>query len=174
MSEQIEYKEIHIRSLSDVPSKGAWLASLPNGAKRWFADGKLHRLDGPAVERDDGAKEWYVNGKLHRLDGPAVEWVDGTKEWYVNDNLHRLDGPAVERDDGRKYYWIDGKKYSEKDYWIEVNKIKGELERIGKEDKQEIEQLQKRIIKLQAHNDMLSRRLQNLAMMLLKEKIDND
>ena len=42
------------------------------------------------------------------------------------------------------------------------------------DDKQTIERLQERIIKLQSHNDLLSRRLQNLAMMLLKEKIDND
>jgi len=127
MSEQIEYKEIHIRSLSDVPSKGAWLASLPNGAKCWFADGKLHRLD-----------------------GPAVEWVDGTIEFY-----------------------IDGKKYSKQDYWITVNGMKGELEKIRHEYKQEIEQLQKRIIKLQAHNDLLARRLQKLAMMMLEEKIND-
>jgi len=40
-------------------------------------------------------------------------------------------------------------------------------------DKQEIEYLKERIIKLQAHNDLLSRRLRNLAMMLLEEKIDD-
>jgi len=48
-----------------------------------------HRTDGPAVEghRDDGSvgdKHWLVNGKLHRLDGPAVEYLYGRKEWYVN------------------------------------------------------------------------------------------
>ena len=43
----------------------------PNGTKQWYADGKLHHLDGPAVEWANGTKAWYVDGKLHRLDGPA-------------------------------------------------------------------------------------------------------
>ena len=34
------------------------------GTKCWGnAEGKLHREDGPAVERDDGSKSWYLNGK---------------------------------------------------------------------------------------------------------------
>ena len=32
-----------------------------------------------------GDKEWWVNGKIHRLDGPAIEWHDGTKSWWLND-----------------------------------------------------------------------------------------
>ena len=46
-----------------------------NGNKRWYANGKLHREDGPAVERANGDKEWWVEGKLHRLDGPAREYT---------------------------------------------------------------------------------------------------
>ena len=56
-----------------------------NGDKVWYKDGKLHRLDGPAVDRADGAKEWYKDDKLHRLDGPAVERTNGDKLWYIND-----------------------------------------------------------------------------------------
>jgi hypothetical protein len=56
-----------------------------DGAKRWWVDGKLHRLDGPAYEGADGAKSWWVDGKLHRLDGPAVERANGYKAWYVDD-----------------------------------------------------------------------------------------
>ena len=29
-------------------------------------------------------KYWYLNGKLHRVDGPAVEWSSGSKMWYLN------------------------------------------------------------------------------------------
>jgi hypothetical protein len=50
----------------------------------WYFNGKLHREDGPAVERSDGYKYWYLNGKRHREDGPAVEWPDGSKSWWIN------------------------------------------------------------------------------------------
>jgi len=44
------------------------------GDRFWFNKNRnLHRLDGPATERNDGTKTWYKNGKKHRLDGPAVE-----------------------------------------------------------------------------------------------------
>ena len=38
-----------------------------NGDKFWRnKEGKLHRIDGPAVEYGNGAKHWYQNGVLHR------------------------------------------------------------------------------------------------------------
>ena len=33
-----------------------------NGAKIWRQQGKLHREDGPAVERLNGTKEWWIRG----------------------------------------------------------------------------------------------------------------
>ena len=39
----------------------------------------------------DDRTEWHQNGKLHRLDGPAIECADGDKEWWVDDKWHRLD-----------------------------------------------------------------------------------
>ena len=62
-----------------------------DGNKRWYANGELHRLDGPAYEGYNGIKTWYVNGKPHRLDGPACEWASGNKEWFVNGKY--LSGP---------------------------------------------------------------------------------
>ena len=53
-------------------------------------------------------KRFKKNGKLHRLDGPAIEWFDGSKYYYQDDQLHRTDGPAVEWANGSKEYWIDG------------------------------------------------------------------
>jgi len=55
----------------------------------WSINGKLHREDGPAVERANGDKEWYINDQCHREDGPAIECANGDKYWYLNDKLHR-------------------------------------------------------------------------------------
>jgi hypothetical protein len=49
--------------------------------------GKLHRLDGPAILFFDGYEEWYLNGKLHREDGPAITYISGHKQWYLNGDL---------------------------------------------------------------------------------------
>jgi hypothetical protein len=34
-----------------------------DGSRKWYCEGKLHREDGPAIERADGTKEWYLDGK---------------------------------------------------------------------------------------------------------------
>jgi hypothetical protein len=92
--------------------------------------GKLHRLDGPAVEWNSGSKFWYKNGKNHREDGPAIEYYEGSKEWYINGQFHREDGPAIEWYDGNKEWWINNKRYSEQEWQQEIIKIK--LERLKK------------------------------------------
>ena len=87
------------------------------GDKRWYnAAGKLHRVDGPAVERADGSKSWYQNGQRHRVNGAAVEYADGSKEWWVNGQLHRVDGPAVERADGSKLWYLYGEELTETEF----------------------------------------------------------
>ena len=93
-----------------------------SGSKHWYMYGKLHRLDGPAVEWSDGSKEYWVDGKRHRLDSPAIEWKDGSKLYWVDGKRHRLDGPAIERADGSKQYWVDGKKYTKQEWEEEVDK----------------------------------------------------
>ena len=80
-----------------------------SGTKAWYVNGKRHRLDGPAVVWGNN-KVWYVNGKQHRLDGPAVEFSDGGKVWYVHGKRHRLDGPAIEYANGDKEWWVNGKR----------------------------------------------------------------
>ena len=87
-----------------------------DGSKFWYQNGKRHRLDGPAIELANGSKFWYQNGLLHRLDGPAIEYADGCKVWYQNGDLHRLDGPAVEWADGDKEWWIQGLEYTEEEF----------------------------------------------------------
>jgi hypothetical protein len=78
------------------------------GSKYWYLNGELHRLDGPTIEYANGDKEWYFQGKRHRVDGPAIEYTDGNKFWYFKDQLHRENGPAVEYSNGRKEWWLDG------------------------------------------------------------------
>jgi len=68
MSEQIEYKEIHIKNFGDIPDTGAWLTIWPNGTKWWFVDDKLHRLDGRAVEGADGTMEFWIDGREYAED----------------------------------------------------------------------------------------------------------
>ena len=81
---------------------------------------RLHREDGPAVEKFDGTKEWYRNGEVHRENGPAIELKDGTKKWYRYNNLHREDGPAIEYSDGRKRWFLYGDEYNQKEYEKEI------------------------------------------------------
>ena len=38
---------------------------LPDGTQEWRVDGKLHRLDGPAIIGADGRKEWWIYGKYY-------------------------------------------------------------------------------------------------------------
>jgi hypothetical protein len=90
--------------------------NTPSGGKKWYQNGKLHRIDGPAIEEGWGTKEWYQNGKLHRIDGPAIEKPWGTRLWYKNGELHRIDGPAIEFNDITIGWYIGGKEYSEDEF----------------------------------------------------------
>lgn len=81
-----------------------------NGDIHWYCDGKLHREDGPAIERV-GSYSWYINGTLHRLDGPAIVYrgvtfrqsnrddigMECVDKWYVY-------GVHVQPEDVKKMY----------------------------------------------------------------------
>jgi hypothetical protein len=67
-----------------------------------------------------GTKSWRIKGKVHRVDGPAVEWPDGTKEWWLNEKRHRIDGPAIDRTTGDKSWWLNDEYYSFEDWKIKV------------------------------------------------------
>jgi endonuclease YncB( thermonuclease family) len=83
----------------------------------------------PILELDkNGTKRWWMNGKRHRVDGPAVEWADGDK-WWMNGKRHRVDGPAVEWADGDKWWCLDGNVYTF-DKWLEANKFISEEEKV--------------------------------------------
>ncbi len=72
------------------------------------------------IDEKYGTKYWVnAEGRLHRLDGPAVEWLNGDKQWWKKGNLHRIDGPAIERSDGYKYWWKNGINFPYKDTFFE-------------------------------------------------------
>jgi hypothetical protein len=50
--------------------------------KKWYRDDRLHRDDGPAIERDNGTREWYRYGHLHRNGGPAIEFASGARRYF--------------------------------------------------------------------------------------------
>jgi hypothetical protein len=78
-----------------------WLLDLPligrkvrvhnwYGSIFWYKGSKLHRMDGPAIERSNGDKEWLVDGKLHRINGPAIELKkEGVNLWALNGDYFR-------------------------------------------------------------------------------------
>ena len=55
----------------------------------------------------DGTKEWYLNGKLHRVDGPAVEYADGIKVWYLNGEP--WDASKQPSDKAGQVWWVMAK-----------------------------------------------------------------
>lgn len=56
-----------------------------DGVKIYTMLGRIHRIDGPAVEHPNGKKVWKRHGETHRLDGPAIEHADGSVEYWVYD-----------------------------------------------------------------------------------------
>jgi len=65
-----------------------------------------------------GNKRYYQNGKLHRIDGPAVIWASGETLWCFNGLWHRADGPALE------LWYIRDKRVSQEEH-ARLIKLKG-------------------------------------------------
>jgi hypothetical protein len=85
-----------------------------NGDRDWWQNDKLHRLDGPAVERANGNRQWWQKGLLHRTDGPAVEFADGYREWWIEGRFFtekRFNQQTKKSTCENKTVIIDGVKY---------------------------------------------------------------
>lgn len=76
---------------------------------KYYEEGKLHRVDGPALEFADGRKEYYKHGALHCETGPAVITATGVQQYFKQGVLHRLNGPAVIYPTHEEW-WVEGKK----------------------------------------------------------------
>lgn len=72
-----------------------------NGNEFWRLDGKLHRIDGPAIIHPNGYEAWYFMGKLHREDGPALIRPNRISEFY-------LEGEFIPE---REYLTMNASKY---------------------------------------------------------------
>jgi len=71
-------------------------------------EGRLHRIDGPALIHANGSVKWYRHGVRHREGAPACVYVNGTRKWYRDGLRHRDDGPAATYPDGRRIWFHDG------------------------------------------------------------------
>lgn len=86
--------------------------------------GEMHRIYGPAyVSKKYKMIKWYKEGKLHRVGGPALQH-QGTFHWCYEGKLHNLEGPAVVDPAGPCQYWIDGVRMSTKEYKNEISRRK--------------------------------------------------
>jgi len=81
-----DINNIFIKETEFLPYNFTGIVEYLSGIKQWRLNGKVHRVDGPAIIYPKGTKDWYVNGKLHRVDGPAIEWFNGWKVWFVYGN----------------------------------------------------------------------------------------
>jgi hypothetical protein len=70
-----------------------------------------------------GNKRWYLNGQLHRVDGPAVEYTNGTKWWFLNGQLHRIDGPAFDDARGTKCWFLHGQELTEEEFNQNITRL---------------------------------------------------
>ena len=88
----------------------------------WRKKPVVSNIDRPEFGAD--TKEWRSDGKLHRIDGPAVIWANGTQEWFIDGLRHRTNGPAMIWDDGKQGWFVNGKNITDKvEQWMDLNEI---------------------------------------------------
>jgi hypothetical protein len=85
-------------------------------------EGKKHRLFGPAyINTVYDIEIWYKDGEYHREGGPAIRHKS-TFWWFQNGVPHNLDGPCVVAGGMPPLYYIEGRKYSPKEYKKEIER----------------------------------------------------
>lgn len=75
----------------------------------------------------NGIEEYFdQNDERHRPNNkPAFIGYDSYTSHWVHGNLNRTDGPAIFDPDGYAFYFLDGVRYTEKDYWKEIERRTG-------------------------------------------------
>lgn len=84
-----------------------------NGQIEWRNNNKFHRDDGPAVIRPHGQEEWYNHGIYHRVGGPAINDPNKYSSWWYYGIIHRTDGPAIVSSDGYQAWYLWGERHRE-------------------------------------------------------------
>ena len=93
-----------------------------SGCEYRNAQGQRHRLFGPAfINPAFNTEKWYKNGVYHRIGGPAITH-NLNFSWYKDGERHRLGGPAIDELGRPKEYWIEGVRYSPKEYKKEISR----------------------------------------------------
>ncbi len=86
------------------------------------AQGKFHREFGPAyINAMYDEEAWFYNGVLHNETGWAYRHRKNMV-WFKHGKLHNLSGPAVIEGAGPPQFWIDGVKYTRKQYTWEIQR----------------------------------------------------
>lgn len=49
-------------------------------------NGNAHSFGEPSFKIEDEVESWCIEGKLHRIDGPAVAWYDQVKSYAIFGN----------------------------------------------------------------------------------------
>ena len=68
--------------MEDDPEEEGRLRLDSAGNELWYdKNGRLHRINGPAVIYKSGGMYWLRHGKLHCDDGPAIIHSNGEEQW---------------------------------------------------------------------------------------------
>ncbi len=118
----------------------------PDGSRESWSRGKLHRLDGPALEHvghlriwvpynqvdlSGPVELWFRRGHLHRDDGPAIEDDQGSTLWFRDGKLHRDDGPAIDDLAAEVRLWFqDGEPHRENAPAVELYGVQMEWDEL--------------------------------------------
>ena len=83
--EYILIKYIGNKYLKIVNDSYLYFCKRDLGKKLSYNNMLMSRIDGPAnINLVKGERYWYKEGKLHRDDGPAIERPNGERYWYLN------------------------------------------------------------------------------------------
>lgn len=126
------YQDGLLHREEDLPAKIEF-----DGSLRWFRQGKLHRLEGPAIITPKGRHYWYQDGNPYREDDLPTITVPPSAKYWTNKKgeHHRLTGPAIIDNDGTEEYCLDGIIFKNRKAWS--------LELKRREDEKEIMRLVK-------------------------------